>query len=71
MEFVQNNAIAGVPRPGPYYIYNYFLHAHPLFYKINYLSFDKITFNMILIKYQLGLYKTKTILHLHGGQTLT
>ena len=49
MEFVQNNAIAGVPRPGPYYIYNYFFHTHPLFYKMNYLSFDKITFNMILI----------------------
>ena len=24
MEFFQNNAIAAVPRPGPYYIYNYF-----------------------------------------------
>ena len=55
MEFFQNNAIAGVPRPGPYYIYNYFLHAHPIFYIINYLCFDKITFSMILIKYQLGL----------------
>ena len=32
MEFVQNNAIARVPRPGPYYIYNYFLHTHPLFH---------------------------------------
>ena len=26
------NAIVGVPRPGPYYIYNYFSHAHPLKY---------------------------------------
>ena len=51
MESVPNNAIAGMPRPWPYYIYNYFLHAHPHFYKINYLSFDKITFSMILIKY--------------------
>ena len=68
MEFVQSNAIVGVPTPGPYYIYNYFLHVHPLFYKINYLSFDKITFNMILIKYQLGLYKTTTILHFHGDR---
>ena len=33
MEFFQNNAIAGVPRPGPYHIYNYFSHAHPLFIK--------------------------------------
>ena len=51
----QNNAIAGVPRPGSYYIYNYFSHAHPIFYIINYLNFDKITFSMILIKYQLDL----------------
>ena len=54
-ELFQNNAIAGVPRPGPYYIYNYFSHAHPIFYVKNYLSFDKITFSMILIKYQLDL----------------
>ena len=53
--FFQNNAIAGVPRPGPYYIYNYISDAHPIFYKINYLSFDKITFSMILLKYQLNL----------------
>ena len=43
--------MAGVPRPVPYYIYNYFSHAHPIFYIINYLSFDKITSSMILIKY--------------------
>ena len=55
MEFFQNNAIAGVPRPGPYHINDYFSHAHPKFYVINYLSFDKITFSMILIKYQLDL----------------
>ena len=55
MEFFQNNAIGGVPNPGPYYIYNYFSHAHPIFYVINYSSFDKITFSMILIKYQLDL----------------
>ena len=55
MEFSQNNAIAGVPSPGPYYIYNYFSGAHPIFYVKNYLSFDKITFSMILIKYQLDL----------------
>ena len=45
MEFSQNNAIAGVPRPGPYYIYNYFSHAHLIFYVINYL---------VLIKYLLA-----------------
>ena len=55
MEFSENNATAGVPRPGPYYIHNYFLRAHPNFCVINYLTFDKITFSMILIKYQLVL----------------
>ena len=48
MEFFQNNAIAGVPRPGPYYICNFFSHAHLIFCIINYLRFDKITFSMIL-----------------------
>ena len=43
MEFSQNSAIAEVPRPRPYYIYNYFSDAHPIFYVKNYLSFDKIT----------------------------
>ena len=36
MEFFQNNAIVGVPTPGPYYIYNYFSHTHIIFYIINY-----------------------------------
>ena len=67
MAFFQNNAIAGVPRLGPYYIYNYFSHTHPIFYNINYLRFDKITFSMI-IKYQLDLFETTTILHLHGDR---
>ena len=43
MEFFQNNAIVGVPTPGPYYIYNYFSNTHPIFCIINYLRFDKIT----------------------------
>ena len=56
MELFQNNAIAGVPKPGSYYIYDYFSHMHILiFYVKNYLSFDKITFSMILIKYWLDL----------------
>ena len=55
MEFSQNNAIAEVPRSGPYYIYNYFSDTPPIFYVKNYLNFDKITFTMILIKYQLDL----------------
>ena len=55
MEFSQNNAIVEVPRPGSYYIHNYFSDTHPIFYVKIYLSFDKITFSMILIKYQLYL----------------
>ena len=55
MEFFQNNAITGVPKSGPYYIYNYFSDTYPIFYVKNYLSFDKITFSMILMKYQLDL----------------
>ena len=35
MEFIENNAIAGVPRPRPYYPYIYFSNAHPLIYVIN------------------------------------
>ena len=68
MEFFQNNAIAGVPIPGPCYIYNYFSNAHPIFYIINYLRFDKITFSMILIKYQLDLVETTTVLHLYDNR---
>ena len=35
MEFIENNAIAGVHKPGPYYLYIYFPNAHPLIYEIN------------------------------------
>ena len=31
MEFFQNNAIAGVPRTGPHYTYNYF-YTHILYF---------------------------------------
>ena len=68
MDFFQNNAITGVSRAGPYYIYYYFLNAHPIFCIINYLRFGKITFSMILIKYQLVLVETTTILHLYGDR---
>ena len=53
---------------GPCYIYNYFSNAHHIFCIINYLRFDKITFSMILIKYQLVLVETTTILHLYGNR---
>ena len=33
------NAIAGVPMPGPYYIYNYFSDTDPLKYLNDQLSF--------------------------------
>ena len=68
MEFLQNNAITGVPRLGPYYIYNYFPNAHHIFCIINYLRFGKITFSMILIKYQLVHVNTTTILHLYDDR---
>ena len=68
MEFFQNNAIAGVPRPGPYYVYNYFSNTHPIFFIINYLRFGKITFSMILFKYQLVHVNTTTILHLYDDR---
>ena len=68
MDFFQNNAIVGVPRPGPYYIYNYFSNAHPIFCIIYNLKFDKITFSMILIKYQLVHVNTTTILHLYDNR---
>ena len=54
--------------PWPYYIYNYFSNAHPIFYIINYLRFGKITFSMILIKYQLVLVETTTILYLYDAR---
>ena len=31
MGYIENNAIAGVPRPGPYSLYIYFSDAHPIF----------------------------------------
>ena len=68
MEFFQNNAIARVPTPGPYYILKYFPNAHSIFCIIHYLRFDIITFSMILIKYQLVLVETTTILHLYGDK---
>ena len=68
MEFFQNNAIAGVPLPGPYYIYNYFSNAHLIFCIINYSRFGEITFSMISIKYQLVLVETTTILYLYDDR---
>ena len=35
MGYIENNAIVGVPMPGPYYLYIYFSNAQPLFCVIN------------------------------------
>ena len=37
MGYNENNAITGVPKPGPYsiYVYIYFSDAHPIFCLIN------------------------------------
>ena len=35
MGYVENTAIAGICRPGPYSLYLYFSNAHPVFYVIN------------------------------------
>ena len=35
MEFIENNAIAGVLRPGSCFLYIYLSNAHPLIYVIN------------------------------------
>ena len=29
-EYIENNTIDGVPKPGPYYLYIYFSNVHPL-----------------------------------------
>ena len=34
MGYIENNAIVGVPMPGPYSVYIHFSNAHPLFYVI-------------------------------------
>ena len=31
MGYIENNALVGVPRPGPYSLYIYFSNTHPLF----------------------------------------
>ena len=50
--YIDNNAIAGVPRPGHYYLYIYFSNAHPLTYEINLFKICEIYLIMILIRSQ-------------------
>ena len=42
MEFTETKAIAGVPRPGSYSLYNYFSNAHPILSIINEIENYKI-----------------------------
>ena len=53
MELNETKAIAGVPRPGPYSLYNYFSDAHPILNKTIKIENYKIYFCMFLIKSQL------------------
>ena len=42
MELNETKAIVGVPRPGPYSLYNYFSNAHPIISIIIEIENDKI-----------------------------
>ena len=67
MDFFQNNAIAGVPSLG--LTISIIISPTPtIFCIINNLRFDKITFSMIIIKYQLVHVNTTTILHLYDDR---
>ena len=63
MEFIYNNAIVGVPRPGTYSLYNYFPNALPLIQVINLFKIYKINFIMFCIKSQLDIVNTTLRLH--------
>ena len=63
MGYNENNAIAGVPRPGHYCTSIYFSSAHPLFHVINKFHIGKIYFVMFLINSQLGNVNTTLTLH--------
>ena len=52
MELNKTKTIARVPRPGPYFLYNYFTNTHPLI--SNVIAKEKITkykFSMFLINF--------------------
>ena len=53
MELNETKAIAGVPRPGSYSLYNYFTDAHPILNIIIKIENYKIFFCMFLITSQL------------------
>ena len=51
MELNKTKAIAGVLRPGPYFLYNYFTNAHPLISNISERENYKYNFSMFLINF--------------------
>ena len=53
MELISSEAIAGVPRPGPYFLYHYFPNTHPLLNVVFKIENYKMYFSMFLIKSQL------------------
>ena len=57
MEQNKTKAIAGVPRPGSYSLYNYFTNALPLISNISQGKIIKYEFSMFLINFNLS-YKT-------------
>ena len=54
MELNKTKAIAGVPNPGYYSLYNYFSNAHPILNIIIKIENYKIYFCMFFIKSQLA-----------------
>ena len=57
MELNKTKTIAGLPRPGPHSLYNYFTNTHPLISNISKGIIIKYEFNMFLINFNLS-YKT-------------
>ena len=53
MILIQSKAIVGVPRPGSYFLYNYFSNAHRILNVVIKIENYKIYFSMFLIKSQL------------------
>ena len=51
MKLNKTKTIAGVPRPGPYFLYNYFTNTHPLISNISERKIIKYNFNMFLINF--------------------
>ena len=68
MEFILTKAIAGVPRPGTYFMYNYFSNAHQLCQVIIAIKIYKIYFSMFLFKSQRDNVNTTLRLHYYDNR---